>query len=208
MNIEDITMSEKLISKDGKLVDIYSLERYYLENSPNFEVKVSNTFRTTTFTEEHPIFINGNNLKPYQINCDTEFGFKEVKHLKVGDWIKVPNFYRNNSYTNLNLDHYWGDSDVRTDRKVTSPLNNSDFWWLVGCYLGDGWVTGSKVSFAVNVTEPYYLERLQDTTERYLGRSSSVLRTRDNVVEYTINSEELSEFLVFNFRKYAEGVIS
>lgn len=205
MNIEDITMSEKLISKDGNFVDIYSLERYYLENAPNFEVKVSNTFRTTTFTEEHPIFINGNGLKPYQINSNTEFAFKEVKHLKVGDWIKVPNFYRNNVNEELDFNQYWEETDVRIDRKVDSPLNNADFWWLVGCYLGDGWVTGNKVSFAVNNKETYYLERLRDITSQYLNRSSNLVRERHNVLEYTINSEELSNFLVFHFRKYAEG---
>jgi intein/homing endonuclease len=205
MNIEDITMSEKLISKDGNLVDIYSLERYYLENSPNFEVKVSNTFRTTTFTEEHPIFINGDNLKPYQINSNTEFGFKEVKHLKVGDWIKVPNFYRNNAYTSLDLDQYWGVDFVRLDRRVASPINNSEFWWLIGYYLGDGWVTGSKVSFAVNSQETYYVEKLRCITEKYLDRSFNNFRTRNNAVEYTINCEELADFLVLNFRKYAEG---
>ena len=205
MNIEDITMSEKLISKDGKLVDIYSLERYYLENAPNFEVKVSNTFRTTTFTEEHPIFINGNKLKPYQINSNTEFAFKEVKHLKVGDWIKVPNFYRNNAIKEVNLESHWNNDLVRIDRKVNSPLNNSEFWWLIGYYLGDGWVNENRTSFAINAQETYYVEKLKNITEKYLERSSNNQRVRDNAVEYTINSQELADFLVFNFRKYADG---
>ena len=205
MNIEDITMSEKLISKDGNFVDIYSLERYYLENSPNFQVKVSNTFRRTTFTEEHPIFINTKPLKPYQINSNTEFDFKEVKHLKVKDWIKVPNFYRNNAVKEVDLDSYWNNDSVRVDRKVDSPLNNSEFWWLIGYYLGDGWVTGSKTAFAINVQETYYVEKLKALTEKYLERSSNNQRVRNNAVEYTINSEELADFLVFNFRKYADG---
>jgi intein/homing endonuclease len=205
MNIEDVTMDEKLISKDGNYVDIYSLERYYLENAPNFEVKVSNTFRRTTFTEEHPIYINHHNLKPYQINDNTEFDFKEVKYLKEKDWIKVPNFYRNNSIKEIDLDTYWGKDNVRIDRKITSPLNHSEFWWLIGYYLGDGWVTKNKISFSVNKQESYYLKKLKTLTEKYLERSSNNERERSNAVEYTINSEELSNFLTSNFKKYASG---
>jgi intein-encoded DNA endonuclease-like protein len=88
---------------------------------------------------------------------------------------------------------------------VDSPLNNSEFWWLIGYYLGDGWVTGSRTAFAINVQETYYVEKLQALTEKYLERSSNNQRVRNNAVEYTINSEELADFLVFNFRKYADG---
>jgi len=58
--VEDVTLDDKLISKDGEFVDIYNLQRYIKVDEPIYTVKLSNTYRTTTFTGEHPLYVSNN----------------------------------------------------------------------------------------------------------------------------------------------------
>lgn len=85
VNVEDVTLDDKLLSKDGKFVEIKNLQRYEKENEPIFKVKPYGSFRTTTFTGEHPIWVY-------------DKGFVKAKDLKKEDWLEIPNRYVNNNY--------------------------------------------------------------------------------------------------------------
>lgn len=80
VNVEDVTLDDRLLNKDGKFVDIKNLQRYEKENEPIFKVKPYGSFRTTTFTGEHPIWVHNK-------------GFIKAKDLKEGDWLEIPNLY-------------------------------------------------------------------------------------------------------------------
>lgn len=80
VNVEDVTLDDRLLNKDGKFVQIKNLQRYEKENEPIFKVKPYGSFRTTTFTGEHPIWVH---------NKD----FIKAKDLKEGDWLEIPNLY-------------------------------------------------------------------------------------------------------------------
>ena len=80
VNVEDITLDDKLLNKDGNFVEIKNLQRYEKEDEPIFKVKPYGTFRTTTFTGEHPIWVHNK-------------GFVKAKDLKEGDWLEIPNLY-------------------------------------------------------------------------------------------------------------------
>lgn len=80
VNVEDITLDDMLLNKDGKFVQIKNLQRYEKENEPIFKVKPYGSFRTTTFTGEHPIWVHNK-------------GFIKAKDLKEGDWLEIPNIY-------------------------------------------------------------------------------------------------------------------
>jgi len=82
VNVEDVTLDDKLINEDGKFVEIKNLQRYEKENEPIFEIKPYGSFRTTTFTGEHPIWVH-------------DKGFVKAKDLKEGDCLEIPNLYRN-----------------------------------------------------------------------------------------------------------------
>lgn len=83
VNVEDVTLDDKLINKNGEFVEIKNLQRYQKENEPIFEIKPYGSFRTTKFTGEHPIWIQNK-------------GFIKAKDLKDGDWLEIPNLYLNN----------------------------------------------------------------------------------------------------------------
>ena len=81
INVEDVTLDDKLINKDGKFVEIKNLQRYDKVNEPIFTLKPYGSFRTTTFTGEHPIWIH-------------DKGFVKAKNVKSGDWLEIPNMYK------------------------------------------------------------------------------------------------------------------
>lgn len=80
VNVEDVTFDDKLLNKNGKFVDIKNLQRYEKKDEPIFKVKPYGSFRTTTFTGEHPIWVHNK-------------GFIKAKDLKEGDWLEIPNLY-------------------------------------------------------------------------------------------------------------------
>lgn len=81
VNVEDVTLDDRLINKDGKFVEIKNLQRYDKVNEPIFTLKPYGSFRTTTFTGEHPIWIHNK-------------GFVKAKNVKSGDWLEIPNTYK------------------------------------------------------------------------------------------------------------------
>jgi hypothetical protein len=89
--VEDVTLEDKLINKDGKEVDINTLLRYDKVDEPTFKVHMSNVDRPTIYTQEHPLYLSA--------TIDGEFDFYRVKNivyteeLRTGLWTKYPNIY-------------------------------------------------------------------------------------------------------------------
>lgn len=88
INVEDVTLDDKLLNKNGKFVEIKNLQRYEKKDEPIFKVKPYGSFRTTTFTGEHPIWVY-------------DKGFVKAKDLKEEDWLEIPNRYINNDYVDI-----------------------------------------------------------------------------------------------------------
>lgn len=88
VNVEDVTFDDKLLNKNGKFVEIKNLQRYEKKDEPIFKVKPYGSFRTTTFTGEHPIWVY-------------DKGFVKAKDLKEEDWLEIPNRYVNNNYVDI-----------------------------------------------------------------------------------------------------------
>ena len=88
VNVEDVTLDDKLLNKNGKFVEINNLQRYEKKDESIFKVKPYGSFRTTTFTGEHPIWVY-------------DKGFVKAKDLKEEDWLEIPNRYVNDNYVNI-----------------------------------------------------------------------------------------------------------
>mgnify|MGYP003523516858 FL=1 len=69
------------MNKDSNFVEIKNLQRYNKLNEPIFTIKPYGSFRTTTFTGEHPIWIYNK-------------GFVKAKNIKPKDWLEIPNRYQ------------------------------------------------------------------------------------------------------------------
>lgn len=196
MNVEDVTLDDYLVSKDGEYVSIKNLQRYSKVNEDTYKFKMSNTYRTTTFTGEHPIYISKDKCK--------SFDFCKAREVHKGDWVKYPNVYRKS--TKLNLDYLWDNNNYRIDRTIDSPLKQSDFWWFVGLWLGDGWceANGYNIAISFNSYETDYITKYYNIVQKLFNRSCNS-RTRGGCTEISFSFQQLSSFLTDNFGKYAYG---
>lgn len=189
-NVEDIDYSRKLINKEGELVDIRALLRYNKVDEDIYTLKLSNNYRATTFTKEHPIYssVVGSN-KNLTISEDKfQFDFNKIKDIKVGDWVKVPNMY------SKVIDY-------------TCQFDNPYFWWFVGLWLGDGWCesNGNKITVAFNKLDEDYVKKFTHVVEKYFKRKVSIRCRGGNGIECCFCYTELSSYLSNTFGKYDIG---
>lgn len=205
-SIETVTMEDKLINKEGDIVDIINLQTREKVEHDVFKVKLSNSFRTTTFTSEHPIYVSKSGYNSNKtLNEDLfNFDFKRTDEIVEGDWIKYPNIYTKEIY----YDHVklWNDYLVNNCQESINPLLEKDFWWFVGLWLGDGYCydkTGS-VNISFNKAEEYYIAKAKDVIVKLFDRSPSY-RERGNSVEISFNHRQFTNFLTTNFGAYADG---
>lgn len=190
MNVEDIDHSRMLINKDGKLVKINTLLRYDKENETVYDVKVSNTYRTTRFTGEHPIYTSSHKLnKDNTISEDNfEFSFNRMREVKEKDWIKVPNIY--NKYIDCSTKEFIGDTA---------------FWRFVGIWLGDGWCDNTgRIYISFNSSETAFLKEYNDLVSELFGKHT-YSRTRNNCIECSFCYKDLAVYLKDNFGFGANG---
>lgn len=190
LSVEDVTLENKLINQEGDLVNINTLLRYKKCEEDIYKVKVSNTFRTTTFTQEHPIYISKHVLNKDKTISEKNFNFNYVRmrNVKVGDWIKVPNVYRK-------------------VKEYKNPICDNDyFWWFVGLWLGDGWCDNKgNISVSFNKNEFFYIEKFRWFVAEILNIKNAHSRIRNGSEEITFKHLELANYLTDNFGKYAYG---
>lgn len=220
-NIEDVIQIDMLVNENGQYVNIINRQEHLVINEDTFEIQLDNTYRTTTFTKEHPILVSQNTKlkRPYDIITKTEgkrywdfdFNYIKANNLKINDWVKVPNMYKKE--TNININDKWEfdiKDNVRKDFIINSPIDNKDFWWFVGLWLGDGWITKSElkysyvISVCFNKQEYYYLEKCKSVIEMLFKRTPSITEC-DSTYNITFNSKELYYFLLKNFGQYSYG---
>jgi hypothetical protein len=218
-NIQEVDITDKLISENGDYVNIINKQIYSVINEDIFNVQVDNTFRTTSFTKEHPLLISKPQLKrnysklnkDYKFNeryWDFDFNYIRMEEVNVDDWIKVPNIYKKEIYGIL--DKKWDISkDIRNDFKIDSPLNDKEFWWFIGMWLGDGWLGNLNHSYTISICfdskDEYYLNKINELIIRLFDRSPSFINRERNTFELVFNSKFLYYFILENFGQYSYG---
>lgn len=219
-NIQDVLLTDKLVNQNGNYVNIINKQIYPVTDEDVYEIGVDNTFRTTKFTKEHPILIskpilkrNYNRKHPiYRFNeryWDWNFNFEKASEVEIGDWIKVPNMYKKT--LNFNINDKWNvfNDKSRIDFRHDSPLEDKDFWWLIGLWLGDGWLgnykkDNYKVSICFNKKELYYVDKCRNIIEK-LFDSRTKLIDQETIYIITFNCKILYQFILENFGKYSYG---
>lgn len=186
LNVEDVNYTNRLIDKDGNLVNIKALLRYDKENENTYTLKMSNTYRTTTFTKEHPIYVSDHSLNKQNLIKENlfKFDFKKVSDVKVGDWVKYPNIY----LCNESDEHY-------------GPI--SEYWWLIGLWLGDGWCSKNRIYVCFDKTNISQIERLKKFVEMFYTTNISI-RERNGSIECSFVADKLRKDLL-KFGRYASG---
>lgn len=126
VNVEDVTLDDKLINRDGQFVDIRNVQIYEKFNESIYKIKPYGSFRTTTFTSEHPILIHNK-------------GFVKAKDINAGDWLEIPNRY------------HGYDCQAKFENGLEQILNKfpnytSELFYFLGLFIGDGFVNINRNS--------------------------------------------------------------
>lgn len=213
-NIESITLKDKLISQDGKFINIINKQEYNYCNEKIFEIKPKGILHSTTFTGEHPILSS---------TSDKSFKFRKAKELRKGDWLVYPNIYKKNTLSKEEILSHWDNTNFKIPKEI---LLDKDFWWYVGMWLAKGWIYHDENCFSMTnfqkekwtyydenyyslyTTHEFQKEKLvYDKIRDFLGKYNlnPIKREKKNTFEISFCSRELFFFFSQNFGKYTEG---
>lgn len=215
VNVEDVQKSDKLLTKDGKLVNIVHKMRRNVTNEKIVTFRPTNTCRKTTFTWNHPILSSTNtklkrNGKRY---WDFDFRKNNAEDVNIKDWLVVPNTYYLKELSNEEIISKWDkyENETRTDFKIACPLLNEDFWWFCGMWLAEGWTEKDKngmqsVHTCHNITETDYVKKISNLAKTVFNRKATLtIKEGCHVTTVSFSSKQLSNFMNDNFGKYAKN---
>lgn len=121
VKVEDVTLDDKLLNKNGKLVNIKNIQLRNKVDEYTYRIKPAGSYRTTNFTSEHPIW-TGNR------------GFVKASELTTGDWLEIPNTCRSD-YENYN-----NHSHNEREKKLA---------YFYGLFTGDGFTNINGNSYDI-----------------------------------------------------------
>lgn len=170
VNVEDVTLDDKLINKDGQFVDIKNVQMYEKFNESIYKIKPYGSFRTTTFTSEHPILIHNK-------------GFVKAKDINAGDWLEIPNRY------------HGYDCQAKFENGLEQILNKfpnytSELFYFLGLFIGDGFVNINRNShdiyLSIGKTENYLANFYDTLIQKVFNRKCiHVHKGKENTRRFT-----------------------
>jgi intein/homing endonuclease len=196
-NVEDVTLEDKLINKDGEEVSVNALLRYDKSNEPIYNTHMSNVDRPTIYTQEHPLYLAE--------SVELEFDFIKAKDTKEGMWTKYPNFYNKVKPIPFGL---WNKHKRKRKNDDINPMQFEDFWWFVGHWLGDGFNNNQGENYTIynsfGLEEIEYVNKYKDIVTRLFSRNPH-LKLQNGSNTHKFEYKQLYLFLEENFGKYAGG---
>jgi len=195
-NVEDVTLEDKLVNKEGELVSINALLRYDKIEEPTYKVHMSNVCRPTNYTQEHPLYLAN--------STGSDFEFVKAGEAKEGMWTKYPNIYNKNKGVDLQI---WNNYIQPNTPKIDNPLEKEDFWWFVGHWLGDGFNNQQGRNYTIYNSfgdEIEYIDKYKKIVTILFKRKPN-LKLQNGSNTHKFESKQLYLFLEDNFGKYADG---
>lgn len=217
VNVEDVQETDKLLTKDGKLVSIVHKMRRNVTDEKIVTFRPSNTCRKTTFTWNHPILssINTPLKRKHGEKRYWDFNFKKnnAEDVNIKDWLVVPNTYYLKELTEEEIMKKWAEYEnaTRVDFRIKCPLLDEDFWWYCGIWLAEGWVSKNRhqmmsIQTAHCIKETYILDKITVLTERLFNRKATFcVLEKNNSIKSIISSKSLALFMNNNFGKCAKN---
>jgi thymidylate synthase len=182
--ISEITINDLVLTEDGSYQKVYELhETKY--NNDLLHIRVYGNSKFIGVTPNHPFLVKD---KGY-INAD-EITKNDYIGMPINKEEIIPTFetvIKDNQYS---------------EKLISTKLDNKDYWYLMGYFLGDGWLIDSKkeIYFTINDNQiEEVLPRLTNIIGLARLNNSGV-----NCKKYVGRKQQLFEILS-EFGKYADG---
>jgi DNA (cytosine-5)-methyltransferase 1 len=145
-NIEDVVLTDLLMSHTGKFQTINNLQSK-IYNGDLFHLNIKYHPQNIICTQEHPFYIREKTRKWNSSSNKYDFSFQQPQWASAKD---------------LTMNHYFGmkinqnnitpelsfDKPINKYRNdtVSIVLNKPEQWFLMGYFVGDGWIQNTKKS--------------------------------------------------------------
>ena len=194
--IDEVVVGDEVLTHTNKYKRV---NKHFNQGKKEIWSIKSSVFHELKTTENHKFYVktksNGELSEPY---------WKEAQYLNKEDYLGV-------AINQESIIPEWNGivmkwSDGRKDRiknELSKLMNNLDFWWVIGRYIGDGWerTQGGIIICCSSLID----KELTDLTKRLkkIGFSYNI-STEGSVHKVHIPKKEIGLF-VSQFGKYAHG---
>ena len=158
-NIEDVTLSDKLLTHTGKFQNIVNLQRK-IYTGQLYDFKIKYHPELITATEEHPFYVReqkkawNSSLKKYDYSYGEPM-WKTASKLTMNDYFGMV------INTKEEVPEFTFEKVINQHKKeqINIKLDNLDYWFVMGYLVGDGWIEETckkdgrcmhKIRFAIN----------------------------------------------------------
>lgn len=216
VNVEDVKSDDLLITKEGEFTKIKHRKYREVKDEEVVEIKLHNFLDTVQFTWNHPIWSSLDSKvvqlppsKGRKRKIVHNFKKNDASKLKKGDWIELPNLYKTNELNDDEIINKWSKYEYKFNNQtvpIKNPLLSEDFWWYCGMWLAEGYCFRNTVITCHHINETRYHEKIHKIAEDLFGRKAMFKYNKnENGIKISISSNQLSDFLIDTFGKYAYG---
>lgn len=150
--IQEVSLGEKLLTHTGIFQSIVNSQtKLYVGKLYHLVLKYHPD--PIVCTEDHPFFVRtkqrkwNNSLRRY------EYTFNDAEWKKASE-------ITHNDYFGMVINAHAMTPTFTFDQHLTITLDNMDMWFMIGYFVGDGWIDGdcmNKISFAMSDKEEEYV---------------------------------------------------
>jgi thymidylate synthase len=182
--ISEITINDLVLTEDGSYQKVYELhETKY--NNDLLSIRVYGNSKFIGVTPNHPFLVK-------------DKGYINVDEITKNDYIGMPI----NKEEIIPIFETVIKDNQYSEKLISTKLDDKDYWYLMGYFLGDGWLVDSKkeIYFTINDNQiEEVLPRLKNIIGLARLNNSGV-----NCKKYVGRKQQLFQILS-EFGKYADG---
>ena len=167
INIEDVSTDMKLLTHKNNWKQIMNKQtKVYNGELVNIDIKYHP--ETIVCTPEHPFFVRNrmkkwDNINRRYVYTFSEPSWEEAKNIHPETFVGIPINKRSI------VPEFKFKKDINSHKKetVSISLNDKDMWFMMGYFMGDGWVEDTikknsnkpyyKIRFAINLDDELYV---------------------------------------------------
>ena len=182
--ISELTINDLVLTEDGSYQKVYDLhETSY--NGELLNIKIHGNNKIISVTPNHPFLIK-------------KKGYITASEIDKDDYVGIP---INKNQIVPSFDTVIKDNQY-SEKLVTTILDDIDYWFLMGYYMGDGWLIDSKeeVYFTINNNQ---VDEILPRLKKIIGLAK-LNNSGKNCTKYVGKKKQVFEILS-KFGKYAEG---
>jgi thymidylate synthase len=184
--ISEITTNDLVLTEDGSYQKVYELhETNY--NGNLLKIKTHANSKSINSTPNHPFLVR-------------DKGYINASEITKNDYLGIP-INKNEiipSFKTIIKDNQYSEKEIET------VLDDKDYWYLMGYFLGDGWLIDSKkeIYFTINNNQ---VDEILPRLNKIIGLAK-LNNSGMNCKKYVGRKQQLFEILSM-FGKYADGKI-